>query len=99
MPPAIGLERQTANTSARLAQTGDDTQQGGLAAAGRTEDAEKLAAANIEINRFKRAETRAETFGNAAQCDDRIRRRQGRIPAFLSTNRSVKALRKSRSSG
>jgi hypothetical protein len=50
LPATVGCQRQAANAAARFAEPGDDAQQGGLAAAGWTEEAQKLAAANVEIN-------------------------------------------------
>ncbi len=81
---------------ARLSETGDDPQQGGLAATRRAEEAQELAFGDIEIDLLERLHSRAEALPDTAQRDNRL---QGRIPTFLLTNCSVYALRKLRSFG
>src|SRR5713101_467848 len=83
MSAAIRCEREAAETRARLAEAGDDAQQGGLAAAGRAEEAQKFAPADVEIDRLERRHTRPEALADASQDDERIlipafRRRAGR---------------------
>src|SRR6516164_5927561 len=111
MSAGIRGEREAADARARLAETGDDAQQGGLAAAGGAEQAQELAPSDVEIDRVERRHPRAKALADAPQPNDRIRvpafrQRagqyrcgQGRIPNFLLTNCRVNALRKSRSLG
>ena len=88
-------ERKPPLAFARVGQSGNDAQQGRLAAARWPEEAQKFAAADIKVDRLERCQTRPEAFADAAKSNDG----QGRIPTFLSTNFNVYALWKSRSLG
>jgi hypothetical protein len=64
LPAAFGFQRQATNSARRFAEPGDDAQQGGFAAAGWAKQAQKLAPANVEINRVKRRNARTETLAD-----------------------------------
>jgi hypothetical protein len=66
LPGAVGIEQQVADAGTRRTEPGDDAQQRALATAGGAEQAQKLAATNIEINPVERRDTRRETLADTA---------------------------------
>ena len=88
----IGGERETPLAFARVGEACDDAQQGRFTAAGRAEEAQELARADIEIDAVERRHPGGKPLADAPQRDNRG---QGRIPTFLLTNRKVYALWKS----
>jgi hypothetical protein len=89
--PLGSVERQTALASAGFAQPRDDAQQGRLAATRRAQQAQELAAADIESDCAERCDTRVEALIDAAQRDNR-RLRLDRPVIKLCSQRRIPAL-------
>ncbi|HEX3884641.1 MAG TPA: hypothetical protein VHW66_18455 [Stellaceae bacterium] len=90
MPGAPVAEGDAAGAAAGLGKSGDDPQEGALAASRGTKQADELAALYRQVDALQRLDVAAKALADPGQLNDRGVG-QDFIPTFLFTNCSVNA--------